>query len=120
MNQLISLKGLQKHLVDIHVYLTKVLKEELPVNHAIIYNLQDMFNLLPNINVLETAKAFAVQTNDEMMVIYLSGMIRSIIALHNLIENKGMLRDAESTPEEIATKEKNDNEKVPSVDNSKK
>lgn len=30
----------------------------------------------------------AVKTNDMMLVIYLSSLIRSVIALHNLINNK--------------------------------
>ncbi|RVW44557.1 26S proteasome non-ATPase regulatory subunit 7-like A [Vitis vinifera] len=50
--------------------------------------LQDVFNLLPNLNVAELIKAFAVKTNDMMLVIYLSSLIRSVIALHNLINNK--------------------------------
>jgi len=29
-----------------------------------------------------------VKTNDQMLVIYLSSLIRSVIALHNLINNK--------------------------------
>jgi len=94
-NQLLSLKGLNQHLLDIKVYLDKVLSGALPINHAIIYNLQDMFNLLPNLHVQDTVKSFAVKTNDELLVIYLSSMIRAVIALHGLIENKGMLRDAE-------------------------
>ncbi|KAL2330699.1 hypothetical protein Fmac_018280 [Flemingia macrophylla] len=49
---------------------------------------QDVFNLLPNLNVADLIKAFAVKTNDMMLVIYLSSLIRSVIALHNLINNK--------------------------------
>lgn len=30
----------------------------------------------------------AVKTNDMMLVIYLSSLIRSVVALHNLINNK--------------------------------
>ena len=58
-----------------------------------------MFNLLPNLQVTETVKSFAVKTNDELLVIYVSSMIRAVIALHGLIENKGMLRDAEGLGE---------------------
>jgi 26S proteasome regulatory subunit N8 len=101
-SQLDSLKALYQNLADIHRYLEKVLSGTLPINHSIIYNLQDMFNMLPNIHLAGTVKSFSVQTNDELLVIYLSSMIRSIIALHNLIENKGMLRDEEKTPEEKA------------------
>lgn len=52
---------------------------------------QDVFNLLPNLNVNELIKAFSVKTNDMMLVIYLSSLIRSVIALHNLINNKVLL-----------------------------
>ncbi|KAI3828547.1 hypothetical protein L1987_02648 [Smallanthus sonchifolius] len=48
----------------------------------------DVFNLLPNLNVADLIKAFAVKTNDQMLVIYLSSLIRSVIALHNMINNK--------------------------------
>ncbi len=94
-NQLYSLKGLFQHLNEIKLYLDKVVNGTLPINHAIIYNLQDMFNLLPDIHIGETVKSFAVKTNDELLVIYLASMIRSVIALHQLIENKGMLRESE-------------------------
>lgn len=100
-SQLDSLKALHHNLGDIHCYLEKVLTGALPINHTIIYNLQDMFNLLPDIDLADTVKSFAVKTNDELLVIYLSSMIRSVIALHNLIENKGMLRDEEKSPEEV-------------------
>lgn len=34
------------------------------------------------------SKSLAVKSNDMMMVIYLSSLIRSILALHKLIDNK--------------------------------
>ncbi|KND02833.1 hypothetical protein SpCBS45565_g05878 [Spizellomyces sp. 'palustris'] len=107
-NQLNSLKGLQNHLSDIQNYLTKVLSGSLPVNHQIVYNLQDIFNLLPNLQVQETVKSFAVKTNDELLVMYLSSLIRAVIALHGLIENKLMLRDAERKEEGGGEPEKKD------------
>lgn len=36
-----------------------------------------------------------VKTNDQMLVVYLASLVRSIIALHNLINNKLTNRDAE-------------------------
>ena len=36
-----------------------------------------------------------VKTNDQMLVVYLAALVRSIIALHNLINNKLTNRDAE-------------------------
>ncbi|KAM0929703.1 hypothetical protein ACQ4PT_001442 [Festuca glaucescens] len=56
---------------------------------------EDVFNLLPNLNVNELIKAFAVKTNDMMLVIYLSSLIRSVIALHNLINNKMLNKEHE-------------------------
>ena len=49
---------------------------------------QDVLNLLPNLNVPELSRSFAVKSNDMMLVIYLASMIRSVLALHNLIDNK--------------------------------
>lgn len=57
-------------------------------NHSIIHNFQDIFNLLPNLKVDETVRSFSVKTNDYMHVIYVSSLIRSVISLHNLINNK--------------------------------
>lgn len=74
------------------------------MNHAILNNLQDVFNLLPNLSNptatplegaetkstenTELARAMSVKTNDQLMAIYLSSLIRAITAFHDLIENK--------------------------------
>ena len=115
-SQLQSLQGLHLRLRDIGTYLQKVIDKELPVNHAILGNLQDVFNLLPNLSNptaatpaeaaafmngttppssknldssnSELARAMSVKTNDQLMAIYLSSLIRAITAFHDLIENK--------------------------------
>jgi len=112
-SQLQSLQGLHLRLRDIGQYLQKVLDEDLPVNHAILGNLQDIFNLLPNLSTPkaaavgsatngvgaaagqagavdngELARAMSVKTNDQFMAIYLSSLIRAITAFHDLIDNK--------------------------------
>ncbi|EPE07712.1 26s proteasome regulatory subunit rpn-8 [Ophiostoma piceae UAMH 11346] len=104
-NQLQSLQGLHHRLGDIQTYLQKVLDGKLPVNHAILGNLQDVFNLLPNLSTgvpgaaaasadptatgaSDLAHAMSVKTNDQLMAIYLSSLIRAITAFHDLIENK--------------------------------
>ncbi|CAG8455889.1 13739_t:CDS:2 [Racocetra fulgida] len=106
-DQLNSLKGLQSRLEEIRDYLQKVVNGTLPVNHQIIYNLQDIFNLLPNLNVSETVKSFSVKTNDQLLVIYLSSLIRAVIALHNLINNKIENLKGESVQTEEEKKESN-------------
>ncbi|KAL5214307.1 hypothetical protein ABZP36_003459 [Zizania latifolia] len=98
--------------------------------------MQDVFNLLPNLNVNELIKAFAgnhtwchqftiielylscglsymnslvllffpaVKTNDMMLVIYLSSLIRSVIALHNLINNKMLNKEHEKAEDSKPT-----------------
>jgi len=115
-NQLESLQGLHLRLQDIGKYLQKVLDGDLPVNHAILANLQDVFNLLPNLTTPKPAgkdlstlngivngsvgliggsaensdlsRGMSIKTNDELMSVYLSNLIRSINAFHELIDNK--------------------------------
>ncbi|XP_021787808.1 26S proteasome non-ATPase regulatory subunit 7 isoform X1 [Papio anubis] len=94
-NQVHGLKGLNSKLLDIRSYLEKVATGKLPINHQIIYQLQDVFNLLPDVSLQEFVKAFYLKTNDQMVVVYLASLIRSVVALHNLINNKIANRDAE-------------------------
>jgi len=93
--QVQGMKGLESFLKDIHRYLNEVVNGDLPVNHTIIYLLQDILNLLPDVSNSEFVKSMNIQTNDEMMVIYMGSLIRSVVALHDLINNKISLRDAE-------------------------
>ncbi|KAB0797914.1 hypothetical protein PPYR_08907 [Photinus pyralis] len=99
-NQLLGLKGLNSQLKDIRDYLVQVSELKLPINHQIIYQLQDIFNLLPDINHDSFHKSFYVKNNDQMLVVYLAAMVRSIVALHNLINNKLTNRDAEEGKKE--------------------
>ena len=87
-SKLASLKGLEERLREISGYMDKVAEGKLPMNNDIMYHLQDVFNLLPNLNVNQLVKSFAVKTNDMLAVVYLAALIRSIIALHTLINNK--------------------------------
>ncbi|KAI5819023.1 26S proteasome regulatory subunit rpn-8 [Pyronema omphalodes] len=96
-NQLQALQGLHLRLRDIGNYLSKVNSGALPVNHTILGLLQDVFNLLPNLSTPsadggeesnELSRALAIKTNDQLMNIYLSSLIRAIIAFHDLIDNK--------------------------------
>jgi len=132
-SQLQSLQGLHLRLRDIGQYLQKVQDGTLPINHAILGNLQDVFNLLPNLSTPKPAShiangvdsaskggnselthAMSVKTNDQLMAIYLSSLIRAITAFHDLIENKIQNRqqqeDQEAKKEEI--KEDKDSKKA--------
>jgi 26S proteasome regulatory subunit N8 len=130
-SQLQSLQGLHLRLRDIGAYLQKVLDGELPVNHAILGNLQDAFNLLPNLGSAvagdkksgtvaaeeqhsELARAMSIKTNDQLMAIYLSSLIRAITAFHDLIENKIQNRQQQEEKDAEGQKdgEKKEDEKV--------
>jgi 26S proteasome regulatory subunit N8 len=86
--QLASLKGLVQNLREVSDYLALVESGKLPVNHQIIYALQDTFNLLPNLASDEFVRSLSIKTNDQMLAVYLATLVRSTIALHNLINNK--------------------------------
>lgn len=119
-----SLLGLHQKLRDIASYLDKVYEKKLPVNHSIIGKLQNVFNLLPllygemddsikadsdeiesSANPLQTA--FAVKTNDQLMMIYVSTLARSIIAFNDLITNK--IENQKSSEVNAAAKQESTN-----------
>ncbi|ABN66758.1 predicted protein [Scheffersomyces stipitis CBS 6054] len=102
-----SLLGLHQKLKEIANYLDKVYQKKLPINHTILGKLQNVFNLLPNLSnsnlvggegVVDSqtpsqssnplSAAFTIKTNDELMIVYISTLVRAIIAFHDLIENK--------------------------------
>jgi len=90
-----ALRSLKDKLLEIHDYLEHVSSKELPPNQQLLGNLQSVFNLLPNLNTTEMVEAFASKTNDSMLAIYLSSIIRAIVALHELINNRIANRDFE-------------------------
>ena len=93
--QLASLRGLQSRLSDVQKYLVDVASGSMPVNHQIIYHLQDALNLLPDLNDTITTQSFASSTNDQLLVVYISSLLRAVIALHALVDNKATIGRAE-------------------------
>ena len=116
----VGLRGLKSKLAEMQSYIDLVVEGKLPVNNEIMRNLQDIFNLLPNLNVAELSRSFAVESNDMMMVVYLASLIRSVIALHNLMLNREERKQKEKEKEdkekekaaaEASKKEKEEKEK---------
>ena len=113
-----------------------MLDGQLPVNHAILGNLQDVFNLLPNLSTPKSGAAngtkgeselnyaMSVKTNDQLMAIYLSSLIRAITAFHDLIENKIQNRqqqeEKEAAKKEGEAKEGDKKEGSPAVNGEAK
>jgi len=75
------------------------------VNHQIVYFLQDALNLLPDLSDPALTTGFASSSNDALLVVYLSGLLRAVIALHALVDNKATIGRAE-LEEEGGSKEK--------------
>ncbi|KAF8825642.1 maintenance of mitochondrial structure and function-domain-containing protein [Lentinula edodes] len=122
--QLSSLRGLQSRLSDVQKYLADVAAGTMPVNHQIVYHLQDALNLLPDLADADTTQSFATSTNDELLVVYLSSLLRAVIALHALVDNKATIGRAELEEDEKERKpggkgEKNDTKKSEDKDSSK-
>ena len=69
-------------------YLEKIINKKIPTNPQIIYNIQEIFNYLPNFETESVIKAMSIQTNNNYLVLYLSWITKTIVALHKLINNK--------------------------------
>ncbi len=87
-NKVLSLKALITKLEEISNYLELVLNKSYPMNNQIVFNLQEIVNLLPNLAGEKTVRSFSVKTNEMMQTIYVASMIRTVMALHKLINNR--------------------------------
>lgn len=91
-----GLKGLLSRLIEIRAYLDKVAAGRMPINNQITANLQNIMNLLPNLNVEELVRSMYIKTNDMHLVVYVSSLVRAILALHGLLVNKIKYRDVDA------------------------
>merc|ERR1711881_169063 len=97
--QIKGLKGFGQKLEQISQYLKDVAAGKLPMNYKIIYGLQDIFNLLPDVTGVDFNKSMQQVSNDQMLIVYLASMVKSVIALHNLIDNKLDMNEKEREEE---------------------
>ena len=72
------------------------------MNNQIVYNLQNILNLLPNLNVETLVRSMQMKTNDMHLVMYLSALVRSVVALHSLLLNKIKFADMDSVLDDAA------------------
>jgi 26S proteasome regulatory subunit N8 len=111
-NQLASLRSLQSRLLEVRDYLQQVADGTVPVNHQIVYHLQDALSLLPDLEDPLMTRSFTTNTNDQLLVVYLSSLVRAVIALHALVDNKATnLEMEEGKPEEGKKSSKSEVEK---------
>ncbi len=83
-----GLASLTDKLAEMKKYLEDCTSGKIKPNQEIIGNMQGILNLLPNLNVEDLVRSLLIKTNDMHMVIYLSSLIRSVVALHDLVNNK--------------------------------
>ena len=108
-----GLATLTDKLVECKDYLESCVRGEQKVNPEIVANLQTILNLLPNLNTEDLVRSFIVKTNDMQMAIYLSALIRSVIALHDLVNNR--IENSEAGTEAAASKEEEKKEEPASA-----
>jgi len=122
-DKITALKTLAERLKSISEYLKQVVAGKLPMNKDIIYQLQEVFNLLPDQDSEELAQSFAMETNDMMLALYVGSMLRSTVALHNLINNKiknKTSKDEGKDGKKAKADEKKDGEKKDEKEDKKK
>merc|ERR1711870_146296 len=119
-DKIAALKGFSVRLTEISKYLSLVAADKLPMNQEIIYQLQEIFNLLPDQDSEELVKSFAMETNDMMLALYLGSILRSTVALHNLINNKIKNKKLKEKKMEDKEKEKEKKNEEKKGEDSKK
>lgn len=115
-----GLATLTEKLVECKDYLEACVRGDQKVNPEIVANLQTILNLLPNLNTEEMVRSILIKTNDMQLAIYLAALIRSVIALHDLIHNRitygengtdGLDKDGEEKKEDATAASKVDPKK---------
>jgi 26S proteasome regulatory subunit N8 len=97
-DKLMSIKALIQRLTEIKTYLNNVINKRIVLNPVIVNNIQEIFNYLPNFDTDDIIKSLSNQTNNNYLVLYLGWLVKSIVSLHKLINNKIMLKEEEKIP----------------------
>ena len=89
-----GLKSLRARLVAAVDYCDAVAAGRLPANHDILRLLQDAFNALPSAPPSGAspdpalARALSARANDMMLAAYMGSLVRAVLALHGLVDNR--------------------------------
>lgn len=106
-----GLSTLTEKLVECKDYLEECVRGEKKVNEEIVANMQTILNLLPNLNTEDLVRSLLVKTNDMYMSMYLGALIRTVIALHDLVNNKIEYGKETEEKQEAAVAEEKKSEK---------
>lgn len=109
-----GLKSLRTRLVAAIDYCDAVSSGKLPANQDILRLLQDAFNALPSSPPAGAApnpglaKALSARSNDMMLAAYMGSLVRAVLALHGLVDNR---ETAAARRREAAQKEEEEKNK---------
>jgi 26S proteasome regulatory subunit N8 len=127
-SKLSGLVTLAEKLQQAAEYLTACQRANVTPNPTIVANLQTIWNLLPNLDDA-AVRSMMVKTNDMHMAIYVGALIRSVMALHDLVNNKirhgvghndNELGDNGDNADDNAGEEKKEDKKDEATDKEKK
>ena len=105
-SKIIALKAMKQRLLSIIKYLSSIAKHKIKPNYQILYNIQNIINSLPNISSESILNSFKSLINDNSLMIYISSLIRSILSLHDLINNKLELLQNENENQQVVLTDK--------------
>lgn len=74
--KILSLRGLSQKLGKILEYIHKVEEGSAKINNTIVFNLQEILNLIPRITDEEKIMAFNTKTNDNFFSIYVASIVQ--------------------------------------------
>ena len=82
-----SMGMLAERLQNVEQYLHSVISGELPVNQSILHSIQESFNSLPTLDegIVEMLQS---HTQDAFLTLYAATMVRTVLAVHKLVDAK--------------------------------
>ncbi|KAH0788743.1 26S proteasome non-ATPase regulatory subunit 7 A-like [Histomonas meleagridis] len=87
-NSVHGLAALEHRLQGISNYLQDVIDEKLQPDNEIIGIAQSIFNLLPNLELKDTADSLNAKSDDSAFMVFISQLCRSVVSLHDLVNNR--------------------------------
>lgn len=114
----IGLEVLRNRMAEIREYLVNVREGNMPLNQDILYLLQDVFNIMPDINTPRLKASLIRVMNNQTLSTYVASIVRSVLALDGLITNRedNLPQEEVKKPEDKKPepeKAENENEEAP-------
>lgn len=111
-----SLVALKDKVLRIAEYLEETAASRKKVDQQILFALQRIISLLPKVLSPEMKRALASRVNENYLGLYVSGIVKSVVAIHNLLNNRikpleELKEKQEKAEKELKEKQKAEKEK---------